>query len=85
MGRKGTHHLERRMTAKLWPHPDRHKYVIQGAPYTWQGDGTETPGVGLILPPRYLVQYLTAEQALTLADQLVDAAENVFNQTKETP
>lgn len=71
------------MTAKLWPHPDRHKFVIRGAPYTWRTpDGTETPGVGLILPPRYLVQYLTAEQAIELANQLVDAAETIATEGK---
>lgn len=55
--------------------PTNPRYTLRAATYTWHNkDGSPSPGVG-IFTDRRLVQHLTLEQALALADQLVDATE----------
>jgi hypothetical protein len=51
--------------------------VIWAGNYLWRdlhGKGSNRPGVAL-LDDRRVIQHLTPEQAINLADQLVDAAE----------
>jgi hypothetical protein len=71
--------------AKAWARPDAPRFVIKGRPWTWRTPGgPDEHGVGLVLAPANIIQFLTAEQAITLADQLVDAAETITTQPKET-
>lgn len=55
--------------------PAQDSDLIWAGSYTWHNrNGGQAPGVALLSYLR-VVQHLTAEQALNLADQLVDAAE----------
>lgn len=72
------------MTPKVRPECPQH--VINAKPYTWRtAEGAPSPGVGIFAGSGYgaykLLQYLTCEQALQLADQLVGAAETTSNPT----
>jgi hypothetical protein len=73
------------VTAKVYIRPERPQYVLRATEYTWHDrDGTPTPGVGLFVD-HSIVQHLTPEQAIQLADQLVDAAETISNPTAAGP
>jgi hypothetical protein len=51
------------------------RFILRAADYTWHDrSGKAKPGVGIFVD-RTLVQHLTADEAIALADQLVDAAE----------
>jgi hypothetical protein len=55
--------------------PTSPKYILRAANFTLKdADGKRRPGVGIFVD-RALVQHLTANQAVALADQLHDAAE----------
>lgn len=55
--------------------PDEPKYVLRAASFTLlHRYKKHRPGVGIFVD-RALVQHLTREEAIILADQLVDAAE----------
>ncbi|AOT04938.1 hypothetical protein ASPU41_18070 [Arthrobacter sp. U41] len=57
--------------------PDQPRMVIKGRPWTWHApDAPDEAGVALVIATSRVVQFLTPEQAITLADQLVDAAES---------
>lgn len=55
--------------------PDDPKYVLRAAEFTLlHRYKKHRPGVGIFVD-RVLIQHLTREEAISLADQLVDAAE----------
>ncbi|WP_423184302.1 hypothetical protein [Arthrobacter sp. NyZ413] len=69
-------------TTKVWPRPTAPKFVLTAKPWTWHsGDGQEQ-GVAVVLKPNYLVQFMTPDQAISLADALVDAAETSTTEEK---
>ena len=48
------------------------KRVLRAMSYTWHdADGTPAPGIGIFVGRR-LIQHLTTEQALVLANQIAD-------------
>lgn len=60
------------MSVRVLPRPE---HVLRADAYTFRlTDGTPVPGIG-IFAERRLIQHLTPEQAVALADQLVDATE----------
>ncbi|WP_427129330.1 hypothetical protein [Pseudarthrobacter sp. S9] len=52
------------------------RFTLRAAPRVFKKAGTHTPGIG-VFSDLYLVQHLTQSEALALADQLVDAAEQI--------
>jgi hypothetical protein len=61
--------------ARVWIQPTSPRAILTAAEHDWlDGTGKPKTGVGIFVG-RELVQRLTANQAITLADQIVDAAE----------
>lgn len=59
---------------KIFPRPENPRYVFKANAYTWYDrDSTPAPGVGIFYDNR-LVQHISADQALALAEQLTEAA-----------
>lgn len=55
--------------------PTSPRYILRAADFTLKDtDGKRRPGIGIFVD-RALVQHLTRNQAITLANQLVDAVE----------
>jgi hypothetical protein len=62
------------VTAKPWVRPTP-GYALSAKPYVWRNE-PEPPLNGVVVHVRgSIVQWLTPEQAINLADQLVDAVE----------